>query len=116
MTKVFISQPMNNLSEEEILETRKKITDLIMARYNGDVEIIDSYIEEEPPEGSKPGIWYLAKSIELLATADVIALAPGWTDARGCRIEYSIATQYELEVLTIGPAYNSITGTKYINL
>lgn len=116
MTRVFISQPMKDLSEEEILENRKKITDLIMTKYNGDVEIVDSYIEEKPPEGSNPGVWYLGKSIELLATADAIALAPGWSDARGCKIEYKVATEYELTVLTISRVYDSITSTKYINL
>ena len=84
--KVFISQPMNGKSEEEILEERKYAIADAKRRFSGfgdDVEIIDSYLEDYNPTGGCIALKYLAKSIELLADADVAYFMKGWKDARG---------------------------------
>ena len=36
--KVFISQPMNGLTDDEIKANRKKAIDLITLKYNGDCD------------------------------------------------------------------------------
>lgn len=41
--KVFISQPMKDKTEKEILDQRKRIEDYIKNEVDEDVEIIDSY-------------------------------------------------------------------------
>lgn len=87
--KVFISQPMKGLSEKEIKTNRKKAIKKIKKLYGEDAEIIDSYIG-----GDGTPLWYLAKSIELLSTADVAYFLKGWNTARGCRIEYMCADNY----------------------
>lgn len=61
------------------------------------VEVIDSFFQEAPAD-AKP-LWYLAKSLELLATADVAYFAPGWENARGCRIENTCAVEYGIDVI-----------------
>lgn len=48
--KVFISQPMKGLTDDEIKANRKKAIDLITLKYNGDVEFIDSFIEGNVPK------------------------------------------------------------------
>ena len=45
--KIFISQPMKGLSEEEIRHNREKAIKKIKSLYGDDVEIIDSYIDDE---------------------------------------------------------------------
>ena len=59
------------------------------------VEVIDSFFETVP-ENVTP-LWYLAKSLELLSTADVAYFAEGWQEARGCKIEHECAVQYGID-------------------
>ena len=87
--KIFISQPMKDLSEEEIRHNRMKAVKKIKSLYGDDAEIIESFIE-----GEGNSLWYLGKSIELLSTADVAYFLKGWNTARGCRIEYMCASNY----------------------
>lgn len=87
--KIFISQPMKDLSEEEIRHNREKAIKKIKSLYGDDAEIIDSFIE-----GEGNSLWFLGKSIELLSTADVAYFLKGWNTARGCRTEYMCADNY----------------------
>ena len=89
--KVFISQPMKGLSEKEIKSNREKAIRKIKSLYGDDAEIIDSYME-----GGGAPLWCLGKSIELLSIADVAYFLKGWNKARGCRIEYMCASDYEI--------------------
>ena len=59
------------------------------------VEVIDSFFQSAPV-GAKP-LWFLGKSLELLADADVAYFAPGWDDARGCIIEHDCAIAYGIK-------------------
>lgn len=91
--KVFISQPMRGLSDEEIKATREKI----ISGLEGDVEIIDSFFEDAPAQAMP--LWYLGESIKLLGTADIAIFAKGWKDARGCRIEHACAEEYGIKTI-----------------
>ena len=95
--KVFISQPMKGKTNEEIKAERNGLIGKVRALYGDDIEIIDSFFENAPAD-ARP-LWFLGKSLELLATADVAAFARGWRDARGCRIENICAIEYGIEVV-----------------
>lgn len=97
MTKVFISQPMKDKTEQEILEERANMFQLAKDSFP-DAELIDSYFDDYKPSTGNEGLKYLAKSLELLADADVAYFAPGWDEARGCRIENECAIKYGIEV------------------
>lgn len=97
MMKLFISQPMNGLSDEEILKQREEAKNLVEYILGEEVEVIDSFIQGAPAD-AKP-LWYLGKSIELLATADVVHFCDGWEDARGCKIERLCAQEYGLQMI-----------------
>lgn len=97
MTKVFISQPMKDKTEQEILEERADMFQLARESFP-DAELIDSYFDGHEPSTGNVGLKYLAKSLELLADADVAYFAPGWDKARGCRIENECAIEYGIEV------------------
>lgn len=96
MTKVFISQPMKDKTEQEILEERANVFQLAKESFP-DAELIDSYFEDYKPSTGNIALKYLAKSLELLADADVAYFAKGWEEARGCRIENECAIEYEIE-------------------
>ena len=92
MKKLFISQPMKDKSNEEILVVRAKAIESAEKQLGEKVEVIDSFFENAPHEASP--LWFLAKSLELLATADVAYFAKGWEEARGCKIEHTCAIEY----------------------
>ncbi len=97
--KLFISHPMRGKTKEEILVAREKAI-ASAYRHFGEGEkplVIDSYFEDAPVD-AKP-LWYLAKSLELLSTADVAYFAKGWEEARGCRIENTCAIEYGIDVI-----------------
>lgn len=96
MKKLFISQPMRGLSDEEILKTREEIRMKAERTIGESVELIQSFFEDFKPIGNIP-VAYLGKSISLLATADVAYFGEGWKDARGCKIEHEVAVQYGID-------------------
>lgn len=95
---VFISQPMKDKTNEEILKEREDAVAMVKTYFpDEEIQVIDSFFKDKPVQ-VKP-LWYLAKSIELLSIADVAVFAPGWEQARGCRIEEQCASQYGIAVL-----------------
>ncbi len=107
--KVFISQPMTNLDESEILATRKKeikeinktIEDaIIVGEYKTDArrEFFESVCKDQKYEKRNWDIYWLGRSIEELAQADMLWLCDGWEYSRGCNVELECAMQYGLEI------------------
>ena len=97
MKKLFISQPMKGKTNDEILAVREKAIASAKRELGEEVEVIDSFFKDAPVD-AKP-LWYLAKSLELLSTADVAFFAKGWEEARGCRIENTCAIEYGIELV-----------------
>lgn len=95
--KVFISQPMRDKTDEQIKEERAKAVSRIKEKYNEDVEIIDSFFENAPHD-AKP-LWFLGKSLELLANADIAYFCKDWEKYRGCKIEHTCAKEYGIKVM-----------------
>lgn len=98
MKKIFISQPMRGLSDEEILKKRHEIKLKIEEVFNEPVEIIDSFFEDFKPENNIP-VKYLSRSIDKLADADVAYFGGSWKEARGCKIEHEIAIAYGIQTI-----------------
>ena len=88
--------PMRGESTEEIVKTRSQIFEQVKKDFPEDkLELLDQIIEEDCPfKGSDAGIWYLAKSIEIMAEAELVVFAPHWHLAPGCRAEKFIAESY----------------------
>ena len=101
MKKLFISQPMRGLTDEEILKVREEIRIRAEKTIGEPVELIDSFIEDYPGEINKCiPIWYLGKSIQFLSQADIVYFGGDWRNARGCKIEYEIAIAYGIKVIS----------------
>ena len=96
--RLFISQPMRGKSDEEIESEREDLIAIAKSVYagRGEVEVIDSFFKGglDVPAGTKAPLYYLSKSLELLATADVAIYAKDWREARGCRVEHECADGY----------------------
>lgn len=97
MKKLFISQPMQGKSKEEILAERKSAICQAKEAVGDEVEIIDSYFENAPA-CNRP-LWFLGESLKLLATADIAYFATGWEGARGCKIEHTCAEEYGVRII-----------------
>ena len=94
---IFISQPMGGRSDDEINAERRRVIEI--ARQFGEVDALETFFSDFGP-AAKP-LDYLARSIEFLAKADVAIFAPGWQDARGCRIEHQCALEYGILVMEV---------------
>ena len=97
MKKLFISQPMKDKTDEEILKEREKAVESVRKKLGEDVEVIDSFFRDSPHDANP--LWLLAKSIELLSTADIAYFVKGWENARGCKIENECAVAYGIDVI-----------------
>lgn len=97
MKKLFISQPMNGKTDEEILKVREKAIKSAEEKLGEKVEVIDSFFQNAPHD-AKP-LWFLGKSLELLSNADVVYFAKGWEEARGCKIENTCAVEYGIDLI-----------------
>lgn len=97
MKKLFISQPMRDKSDEQIIAERRSAVQAAMQFLNEDVEVIDSFFKDTPHDAAP--LWFLGKSLELLSTADVVYFADGWENCRGCKIEHDCAVAYGLRIL-----------------
>lgn len=94
--RVFISQKMNGLSEEEILKTREeaiRYAKKVIGLAPGDeFEFIVSYWQFYPEDAAP--LWFLGKALQRLSTADVCVFVGDWETARGCRIEHDCCLEY----------------------
>ncbi len=98
MKKIFISQPMKDKTDEQILKERERAVSVVKEKFNGeDVEVIDSFFQSAPHD-AKP-LWFLGKSLELLSTADVAYFIGEWKNYRGCKIENTCAKEYGIETI-----------------
>lgn len=96
MRKVFISQPMNGKTQEDIISARIQAQEIVEKELGEKVEVLDSFFEDF----SGDALESLSRSISLLAKADVAYFVTGWENSRGCKIEHDCAVQYGIPVMT----------------
>lgn len=102
MKKAMISQPMNGLTDEQIIETRNRaverlekegyevVNTLFTDEWYSDKAMKERGVENIP-------LCFLAKSLENMSLCTVVLFCKGWEQARGCRIEHDTAKAYGLE-------------------
>ena len=102
MKKLFISCPMKGRTEENIRKSMEQMHKIAEIVFDQELEVIPSYIEDNPPENSRQAVWYLGKSIQLLAEADFF-IGIDYSDFyHGCRIENEVARLYGIKATTVG--------------
>ena len=98
MRRLFVSQPMRDKTDEEILAVREHAIAATKQHIGEDIELLDSFFQGVLHEGNK-GLYLLGKSLELMSVADVVYFARGWDNYRGCKIEHEAAIAYGLEII-----------------
>lgn len=104
MKKAMLSQPMAGKSEEEIVATRNAAIKTLEEK---GYEVINTLFTDEwysKDAMIKRGVMniplcFLAKSLENMSLCDAVYFCKGWEKARGCKIEYDVATAYGVEIL-----------------
>lgn len=101
MKKLFVSLPMRGFGGREIKQRMNYLKHLVELELKEEVILIDSFIENEPDskEINNIGLYFLGESIKELAYADIVIFANGWMKARGCKVEYKAAVEYEVKIL-----------------
>ena len=102
--KVFISQPMRGLSEDQILEVQQEIKEAFLEvpkdPIEYPVEFLDNYNHPNLAADAHP-LLYLGESIELMSEADLVIFVEGWDRARGCVIEHKICHYYDVNYIYV---------------
>lgn len=101
--KAMISQPMAGFTKEEILKVKEEVVEFLKEH---DYEIVNTFFDEEWKEELEHNkdvvnvpLKYLAKSLDTMATCEVVYFCPGWEKARGCKIEHEVAQAYDLNII-----------------
>ena len=94
--KLFISQPMQSRTNEEIEAERAEV----ISRFEAEgikVELVDPFFKNAHAQAAP--LWYLGESIKLLGEADVVYFCKNWQIYNGCIIEHECAVRYGKTVL-----------------
>lgn len=100
--RVFIAQPMNGLTNEQIISDREKATEIITKLFPDEsIQVIDN-LQFDTNEFDKlrhARIGYLGNSIKMLADADASYFVEGWREARGCNVEHLVCVEYGIKII-----------------
>ena len=91
---IFISQPMNGKTMEEINDVRVEIISKLEKKLGVSYE--DMYVVNDFDYGNDmpSRLVMLGRSIEAMADADVIVFAEGFSAANGCVVEHQVVLSY----------------------
>ena len=101
--KAMISQPMRNLSKDEILKVRERAIEYLK---NKGYIVLNTLFDDEKhsfdyliSQHIRPDIYNLSESIKVLSKCKVIYFCKGWENAVGCKHEHAIAQSYGIKCL-----------------
>lgn len=97
MKKLFVSVPMKGRTETEIKDSIQKMKKIAEAYEGEELELIDSYVEDNPPKDNHQPVWYLGKSLEKLSEADIFIGIEDDYNWSGCYIEGIAAHRYGIK-------------------
>lgn len=106
MKKLFISAPMKGRTEAQIRATMEQMHHIAEAVFGEELEVIQTYISDDPPADANQAVWYLGESIKMLSEADYfIGIYDEEKAYRGCAIENQAAKTYGIPSYTINLNY-----------
>ena len=91
---IFISQPMNGKTEEEINDVRVEIISKLEKKLGVGYENIYVVNVFDYGDDTPSRLVMLGRSIEAMAEADVIVFVEGFSAASGCLVEHEVAMSY----------------------
>lgn len=95
--RVMISLPMDGKSEDDIKSEWTKVANALCDLH---IDVVDTLFQDEyPGECLHPGLYYMAKTVDVMSNVDAVFFHKDWNSARGCRIERKIAEAYGIKIL-----------------
>ena len=95
--KIFISQPMNGRTDEEVMKRRDEIKKYCIKVFQKPCEFIDSFTK--PVDLVNKGrIAMLGHSITMMHDAELVVFDKGWDKAHGCCVERLVCSEYKIPV------------------
>jgi len=100
---------MNGRKVDDIYADMYAIRQIVSAEMGEHFELIDT-LWDEPDDDilANPnacGAWYLGKSINALAQADLVVFDTNWRFARGCIIEHMVCALYDIPYVDMSIPY-----------
>ena len=106
MKKLFISAPMKGRTEAPIRATMEQMHRIAEAVFGEELEVIQTYISDDPPADANQAVWCLGESIKKMADADYfIGIYDEEKAFRGCAIENQAAKTYGIPSYIINLNY-----------
>lgn len=106
MKKLFISAPMKGRTEAQIRATMEQMHHIAEAVFGEELEVIQTYISDDPPADANQAVWYLGESIKKMADADYfIGIYDEEKGYRGCIIENLVAKNYSITSYLVNISY-----------
>lgn len=100
MNKLFISQPMADRTDEEILEEREILHKQAEKIFGQKFELVDSFFQGDENRKTANGALYLmGKSLQKMSEAQYVVFHWDYRNYRGCRLEFQAATEYSPECI-----------------
>lgn len=92
--KLFISTPMNGLTDDQIKATFKRVREEASEQLCCDTTATQTVSNVIFGKIGRSRLQMLGHSISLLDTVDAIIFTTGFTKASGCLIEYHVVNEY----------------------
>ena len=101
MRKLFVSLPMKGRDSIDILSEQEDLKQMVEDELDEEFELIESFEQDNPPEGVNDACWYLGKSITKLSEADLVIFSQDWRNATGCIIEHMACAFYNIPYVDV---------------
>ena len=103
--KLFICQPLYNLSPEDIYAVRMSIWDT-MCKDEWDLIYNYKYQDMDYDDWQYRGyLWHIGRQIQDLQGVDLVVFAPGWREARECLAVFDICNLYDVKCIDFADEY-----------
>lgn len=96
---VFISQPMVGLTNNELKKYRSKVLNMIQRRYPTEkIRFITNPLIANLPHDDNSIVWYLGKSLECIASANLVFFSKDWEIDYICSLQHLICHYYHIPI------------------
>ena len=96
---VFISQPMEHLTTDEFKQRRLEGLDMVKRRYPTEkIRFITNPLIANLPHDDNSIVWYLGKSLECIASANLVFFSKDWEIDYICSLEHEICRYYNIPI------------------
>ena len=99
--KLFVSLPMYGLNDDVVRRLMIDIKRSVENIFKREFDLIDTLIEEEPPDSVVHHNYYLGRSIQMLSMADICVFHHDWKNSPGCTVEHMVCDLYDIPYIEL---------------